>query len=293
MDIDRLYALGLEIKLIVCDLDGTLLDERKQISDASLRAIERAREVGITTTICTGRTPSMLQVYSRNLDIQAPLIAANGGVIFDTRTDKVLYKKTIAPDVASPLLSFCQQNKMDYAVLAAKSSFFPRNSVRIKRIEQYNHIAQSEGLQPISLRFFDYGHSAALSDTIYKILIYEQEEGQQKFAEEYLRKIPELIYTSSEKGLLDISAGGVSKGNGLSKLARLLGIEERHICVFGDYYNDISMMEKAGFPIAMGNAPDDVKQAALAVTDSNEENGVALGIEKYILQAKECKNENP
>lgn len=295
MDIDELCALGREIKLIVCDLDGTLLNSDKQISRANLQVIDRAREKGIFTTICSGRAHQMLQAYSNDLNISGPLIAANGAVVFDTRTGTILSQKPIDSAVALPLLRFCQHNGMDYAALAAQNSFFSSNSVRIRRFEQYNSIAHLKGLPPVLLRRFDVGHNDALSDTIYKILIFELIDGQQKIAEEYLRKIPELAYTSSEKGLLDVSATGVSKGGGVHALARLMKIDERQICVFGDYYNDIPMMEVAGLPIAMGNAPEEVKAAALAVTGHNDEDGVAFGIERYILQTEgnRTKNENP
>lgn len=286
MNTEELRALGRKVKLIVCDLDGTLLNSGKQISDANLRAIEKAGREGVFTTLCSGRIHQMMQVYIRRLNIRGPLIAANGAVIFDGGINKILSQKTLDPDEALPLLQFCRQNGMDYSALTAGGSFFSKNSVRIGRFKQYNTIAQSEGLATIPLRFFENGRSAALPDDIYKILIYELKEGQQKTAEERLKKIPAFNYTSSEKGLLDVSARGVNKGRALRELARILGVTRQQICVFGDYYNDITMMAGAGLSIAMGNAPDEVKKATLAVTGSNDEDGVALGIEKYILQTE-------
>lgn len=279
-----IYALGRAIKLIVCDMDGTLLDSRKQISRVSLATMEKAREKGIFTTICSGRVHTMLTAYSRQLKIEGPLIAANGAVIFDTRDDRILFQKTIEPEAARALLLFCEQHEMDYSLLASKNCFFSRNSVRIRRFQQYNSIARTDGLPEIPLRFFSDDYSEALSDNIYKILVYELQEGQKKQTEAYVEKHPELAWTSSEEGLLDISASGVNKGEGIRTLARILGVSASEICVFGDYCNDISMMEQAGLPIAMGNAHESVKKAALAVTASNDEDGVARGIEKYILQ---------
>lgn len=291
---ESLYELGRNIKMVVCDLDGTLLDSNKQISEANLRAIKKAREKGVFTTICSGRIHQMLYAYSRTLDIQGPLVAANGAVILDTRKGEALYRNMISPEDALSLLRFCEQNEMDYAVLASQGSFFSRGSVRVRRFEQYNRIAAGQGLPTIPLSFFDGGHSDALRDEIHKILIYEVREGQQKAAAEFVGQIPGLAWTSSEERLLDVSAAGVSKGDGVRRLAGIMGLQEREICVFGDYCNDISMMETAGLSIAMGNAHGDVKKAALAVTATNDEDGVALGIEKYILQTDrtETKNEN-
>lgn len=289
MDKTDICALGRTIKLIVCDMDGTLLDSRKQISRVSMATLEKAREKGIFTTICSGRVHSMLSFYSNLLKIEGPLIAANGAVIYDTRVDKILFQKTVEPEAARALLMFCGQNEMDYSLLTAKSCFFSRNSVRLRRFEQYNKIARAAGLPAIPLRFFSSDYSEALSGDIYKILVYELQEGQKKQTETYLERHTELTWTSSEEGLLDISASGVNKGEGVRRLARILGISADEICIFGDYCNDIPMMEQAGLPIAMGNAHESVKKAALAVTASNDEDGVARGIEKYILQTWRTK----
>lgn len=281
-----LYALGREIKLVVCDLDGTLLNSCGQISPVNRRAAGLARESGVFVTICSGRPPSMLYAYSRALGIRGPLAAANGGVLLDTRTGKILYQRTVDPGAALPLLRFCRRRELDCAVLSVKGCFFSRGSARIRRVEQYNDIAAAEGLPQAPLFSLDDDYSAALSGDIYKILIYETDSARRREAEEYLEWAPEFTWTSSEKGLLDISARGVNKGDGVRRLAEALGIERGHICVFGDYLNDIPMMEQAGLPIAMGNAHEAVKEAALAVTDINDEDGVARAIEKYILRTK-------
>lgn len=280
-----IVARGRVIKLIVCDLDGTLLDGGKRISGASLAAIERARERGVFTTLCTGRVHTMLRAYSRRLRIDGPLIAANGAVILDARDDRILRQRTVDPGAALGLLTFCAQNGVDCALLASHGCFFSRGSARIRRFEEYNDIARAEGLPEIPLHFFGDGFREALAGDIYKILVLETGNEEKKTVEAYLAGLPAFDRTSSDEGLLDISARGVSKGEGVRRLARMLGVSKREICVFGDYCNDIPMMEQAGLPIAMGNAHESVKGAALAVTEGNDEDGVARGIERYILQS--------
>ena len=100
---------------------------------------------------------------------------------------------------------------------------------------------------------------------------------------EYIRSIGSLSYTSSEPGLLDVSAPGVDKGEGVRHLARLLGLEKQKIAVFGDFLNDIPLFDQAGLPIAMGNGDEITKAHALAITASNDEDGVARAIRRYIL----------
>ena len=295
LDRESLNALGRDIELIVCDLDGTLLNSGKQISRANLASIEKARGAGVFATICTGRVHTMLRLYSKTLDIQGPLIAANGAVIFDTKSGKTLYQKTIDTEAALALLSFCGQKEIDCSVLCAEACFFMGNNAQMMGFAQYNDLAAANGLPPVRLSSLSGNFGLAHAGDIFKILIYEPVEERQKAAVEFIEKTSGLEWTSSSKGLLDVSAIGVSKGDGVRRLAEILGVDCRRVCVFGDYYNDISMMKQAGLSIAMGNAPDDVKRAASAVTADNDEDGVALGIEEYVLQAKRMaiRDENP
>jgi Cof subfamily protein (haloacid dehalogenase superfamily) len=291
---EDLREAGRKIRLIICDLDGTLLNSRKLISPENLAAVREARSRGIFVTICSGRVHPMLEAYSRTLNIQGPLIAANGGVIFDTRNGEILYRNLAEGEKIYHLLRFCLKHGMDHIVVSSRACWYSENSRRIRRFEQYNDIAEADKLQPIPLRRFGAGTDAAgaetgnnyreaLKDGIYKVLISGISPKEQVMIEAYIRSLGGLSSTSSEPDLLDVSAEGVDKGNGVRILAKHLGLIKEQICVFGDYWNDIPMMEAAGLPIAMGNGDSRVKACALAVTGSNDEDGVASAIKKYIL----------
>jgi Cof subfamily protein (haloacid dehalogenase superfamily) len=283
MEERTLRKAGQKIKLIVCDLDGTLLNSKKSISPANINAAKMARERGIFVTICSGRIHTMLEAYSRTLSVEGPLIAVNGAVVIDTRSGEILYKNLVDPQAALPLLRFCREHGLDYLLVTTEGCWHAEGSNRKARFEQYNQIAEKDNLSPIPLHVFDQDYREALSGEIHKMLISGLSPAEMEMTEAYIRTLKGLSHTSSEPGLLDVAAPDVNKGAGVAALGRILGLEKQQICVFGDYLNDIPMFEQAGFPIAMENADETVKRHALAITGSNDEDGVARAIEKYIL----------
>ena len=280
---EELRKAGQAIRLIVCDLDGTLLNSRKLISAENLAAIREAQVKGVFVSLCSGRVHTMLEAYTRALDIRGPVVTANGAVIFDTRTGEMPYRNFADPERVYPLLGFCLACGLDSVVVSSKGCWYSPGSKRIARFEQYNEIARRDRLPQLPLRRFDPDYQETLRGDIYKVLVSGLSMEEKVRVEEQVRSIGNLSVTSSEWGLLDIGALGVDKGNGVMILAALLGIKKNEICVMGDYQNDIPMLEYASLPIAMGNAGDDVKAHALAVTASNDDNGVALAIRRFIL----------
>jgi Cof subfamily protein (haloacid dehalogenase superfamily) len=280
---EDLRKAGQAVRLIVCDLDGTLLNSRKLISAENLAALREAQAKGVFVTLCSGRVHTMLEAYTRMLDIRGPVVTANGAVIYDTRTGEMPYRNFADRERVYPLLRFCLARGLDSVVVSSEGCWYAPGSKRIARFEQYNEIARRDKLPPLPLRLFDPDYREALSGAIYKVLVSGLSMDEQARVEEQVRFVGNLSVTSSERGLVDIGALGVDKGKGVRILADLLGIKKDEICVMGDYRNDIPMLESAGLPIAMGNAGDDVKHHALAVTAANDEDGVALAIRRFVL----------
>jgi Cof subfamily protein (haloacid dehalogenase superfamily) len=274
---------GQAVRLIVCDLDGTLLNSRKRISSENRAALREAQAKGIAVTLCSGRVHTMLEAYTRLLDIRCPVVTANGAVIFDPRTGEMPYRNFADRERVYPLLRFCLDRAFDSIVVSSEGCRYSPGSNRIARFEQYNEIAGRDKLPLLSLRRFDPDFRETLRGDIYKVLVSGLSPEEQAQVEEQVRSIGNLSVTSSEEGLMDIGAFGINKGQGVRILADLLGLEKREICVMGDYHNDIPMFECAGLPIAMGNASDAVKRSALAVTAANDDDGVALAVRRYIL----------
>lgn len=279
---DKLRELGRKIKVIIFDLDQTLLNSKKQISKNNLKAIRAAQEKGIFVTISSGRIFTMLETYERTLAINGPLITTNGAAIVDSRNDQVVWSREIDKPTLLKILDYAKNHHYDYSALTGKDCYFSPNSIRIQRFAQYNDQASAEGLPLIPLIYLN-GDNSVIEGHIYKILINELEPGQIDEAFKYYSQFVNINVTCSEPGLLDILPKGASKGSGVRELRRILNVEKEEVCVFGDYLNDLTMFEEAGLPIAMENAHEKIKKSALAITDHHDKDGVAQAMYRYIL----------
>lgn len=284
MNKNKLTAAGKKVKLVVSDIDGTLLNSDKDITKANREAIQRAREQNILFTLCTGRIVTMLEYYINTLEIATPIIAANGAIIWDPKTGKPAYEISMDSDEVKGILEICKFYQMDYCALTLETSYFSKNSVRVKHFQGYNNIAKANGVTEIRLETFDDSHHCINDLKIYKILIYDAVSRRINVIEDFIKTLKKTGYTSSDSGLLDISEVQVNKGFGIKKLAGILGLQPDEVCAVGDYKNDIPMLTFAGFPVAMGNACRELKDHAIFVTKTNDESGVAWMMENYILR---------
>lgn len=283
MEKSELRKLGQKIKMVVSDLDQTLLNSDATISAENLAAIRAAEEKGIFFTVCSGRISPMMEVYLRTLNIQGPVITTNGAAIVDGNSGKQLSRHTIPHEVAVKILDFARERDYDYSALTASVSYFSANSQRIKRFERYNEIATGSGLHPMRLERFSGRSYTDIEDDILKLLLYQIPEGETDSVAAFLASIPEIDYTSSDEGLLDILGAGTNKGAAVAEVRKMLGFEKDEVCVFGDFLNDLAMFEEAGLSVAVSNAHEEVRNKAMYVTDTNDRAGVARALEDLVL----------
>ena len=117
MEYEKLRELGKNIRLVMTDMDGTLLNSEKRVSPRTRAVIDRMRERGIGFAVCTGRIPTMVEFYLKDLEITIPIVAANGAIVWDPQRGEALYGKPIDPDQAEALMDFCLEHHMDYSCL--------------------------------------------------------------------------------------------------------------------------------------------------------------------------------
>ncbi len=283
MERSELRERGQRVKMIVTDLDQTLLNSDATLSDENLAAIRAAEEKGVFVTICSGRIYTMLEAYARILDINGPIITTNGAAIVDGKSGKLLSAHPIPKSIVNQILDFARERKYDYSALTGEVSYFSPNSLRIQRFERYNEIAAAEGLKPMRLERLDGRAYEAIGHDVLKMLLYQIPEEDFAGLIAFLDSIPEICYTSSDEGLLDIMAAGIGKGAGVAEARRLLNLEKDQVCVFGDFLNDLPMFDQAGLTVAVANAHEVLKDKAMYVTDTNDQAGVAKAIEALIL----------
>ena len=283
MEHSELRKLGQKVRMVVSDLDQTLLNSDATLSAENLAAIRAAEAKGIFFTICSGRIFTMLEVYAHALDIQGPVITTNGAAIVDGKTGQLLSNHPIPREAAVKILDYARERDYDYSALTGQVSYFSGNSLRIKRFERYNEIAEAGGLKAMRLEYFDGRSYTGIDNEILKMLLYQIPEEDFSSVTAFLDSLPEISYTSSDEGLLDIMAAGTNKGTAVAEVRKLLGLEKDQVCVFGDYINDLAMFNQAGLTVAMANAHEELKNKALYVTDTNDRAGVARAIEALLL----------
>lgn len=274
----------MNIKLVVTDLDGTLLNSEKQISKQCVKAILALKENGIKFSFCTGRIPDMATSYARLLKNTAPAIVGNGMGIWDYEKNEAISESVMIGKDVYEIAKYCTNITEDVGVLTKNEVYFTKKSERVKKFTQYNDIAKSNGDNPLKI-----GHLEDLSKEemeglrVYKMLVYTRDITKQQMVKDFVATIENACYTSSDEGLLDIMFKNSSKGDGVNKLGKHLGYQPSEIAVLGDFLNDISMFEVAGTSFAMGNAHELAKEAATYVVKSNDEDGFANAVFDYIL----------
>lgn len=271
------------IKLIISDLDGTLLSSNNLISEENLRTIKSLKEKNILFSLATGRSDRMCTSYIKDCNIDIPIISNNGALIRNPITQKVIYKNTIPKETSLKILDFCSEKKLDYMAYNIDKIHFTNESKRINKFQDYNKIAVKNNTSPIDLYFYNNNHLDIATEGVLKILVFSENKEEINEISKFTKNFPEISCVLSEKNALDISSNGVSKGNALNILAKYLNIENSEICVFGDYTNDLSMFENSGISFAMKDSPEQVKKYATFITESNNNSGVAKGINKILL----------
>ncbi len=268
-----------KIQLLCCDLDGTLLNEHHALSEKTIATVQKLQAKGIRMTFCSGRAPAMLDLFLKQLRVDTYL-ACNGALLMNKK--EIIKGQPMATGVVAKLKQYCDARLMDYCLITDRKVYYSEQSERIEKFRKYNLLAEKHQVQPIPLHLID-GQFRLAEHTIYKMLVHELRPSELQEMQVWMEQLNDLSCTNSEAKLLDLGAGGVSKGSGLKALAEYYGLARDQICVFGDWYNDSSMFDYAGFSVAMENACDTLKDQADWITKSNQEDGVAWAIEQLFL----------
>jgi len=281
MELEVMKSIGKDIKLVVFDLDGTLLNSQSKVSNESQFAIDLLKEKGIRIAIASGRIFSMIKHFSESLGLKDFIISSNGAAIDDLSTNQPLQQLFTNPEDAKKVVEFCVKNHIECNILKRDACYFQPYSKRIDRFNLYNKHARQVHSNEIEIVLYEQG----IDDysKIEKLLIYEMDSTQTNSVIEYVRKNTKLIHMSSGEGYTDVSSPGVSKGHAVKKIAEHMNISLDHVCVFGDYDNDVSMFEIAGLAIAMANGSSKALENADFITLSNDDEGIAHAIKELLL----------
>ncbi len=245
-------------KYIFLDLDGTLIDHStNQVPESAKKALQLLKENGHTVFIATGRPPALLYGIEKELGIDS-WIAANGRIV--TLHNEIIYNKPIDKETVADLVSFAESQKID---------------IGFESFDDY--VVQSRYTDLVD-KFSDLYHlhypkihkDYYLDHDVYQMILFYNKPDFKKFEELY----PSLRFNFSNEYGLDINELGGLKDIGIQAVMDRLGIDKSDIIAVGDGFNDISMIEMAGIGIAMGNAPQAVKDASDLVADNVNQDGL-------------------
>ncbi|WP_325102651.1 Cof-type HAD-IIB family hydrolase [Sphingomonas sp.] len=265
-------------RLLVSDVDGTLVDKRKQLTAGTIQAVGRLRAAGIGFTVISARPRSGVLPIADALAIDGPIAAFNGGLIF-RREGTVERRHLIPGDVARGALEAVGELAVDVWVFA----------------DDQWHASTDQGAHVVSERIAANqepvirGDFADLLDRADKITFVSDEPATLATLHARINAAfpGRATVALSQTYYLDVTAMAANKGAGIEALAAAAGVPLTQVVAIGDQANDIAMLKRAGLAIAMGNAPDAVKAVADQVTATNDADGVAQAIDTLILSAVE------
>ena len=276
------------VKLIAIDLDGTLLDKGKYISEKNIEALKFAQKRGIEVVIATGRANFDAQNILNEFDINPWIIGTNGATIHDPRGE-LFYSVPLNQQTAGHMLNILEDEFLYYEAFIDHQICAPNygKELLFQEIDQLmsktNHMDKSLLKLEIEIQFGQSGFTFIDSyrnlleqdKDIYNILAISFDEKKLQKGWEKFLDIPELTIVKSGKHNFHLQHEQASKGNALEILAKQLNVDLVDTAAVGDNYNDLPMLQIVGRSAAMGNADQEIKDLCDMVTLTNEKDGVA------------------
>lgn len=267
------------IRLLVSDIDGTLVNHDKQLTDATVAAVGRLRAAGIGFTVISARPMSGMRALIDRLAIDLPAAAFNGGTVF-RRDGTILSHDTIPATVARGVIALaaaaCDGGAAVDTWVFADDVWYASDGDGPHTVSERVSSAQQPVTTPVPDAALDRADKITFVSDDAPVLAALAERCRAAFGDA-------ATIMQSQTYYLDVTAPAANKGDGVAALARAAGIDLSQIAAVGDQANDVPMLSRVALPIAMGNAPDAVKAHARVVTASNNDDGVAHAIDTQLL----------
>lgn len=280
------------IRIVALDLDGTLLDSEKRLSEVNRDALARAAEKGVEIVPTTGRFFGMMPPAVRDLPFVRYAITINGAQVYDRETDTAIVRDEIPLDMALGVMEVLDRYDVIYdcyrqnwgwmtAALQEKAADYATNEHYLRMVREFR--------KPVP-ELKAHLRETAVNGDVQKIMLFAANRERSAaidrlrgLSDEIAARFPEIKVTASTWNNLELNIRTAHKGNALRRFAEHLGLTLENCMAFGDGMNDFTMVEAAGLGIAMANAEPEVKRVAKDMVPSNDEDGVARGIEKWIF----------
>ncbi|HYE83473.1 MAG TPA: Cof-type HAD-IIB family hydrolase [Clostridia bacterium] len=284
-----MHREDLKYKMLVTDMDYTLLNKEKKVSERNREAVRKAIEKGVHMVVATGRIYTSARVYAKLLGVSTPIIASNGAIIREAAfnnpedTERTIYKDILKVEAVKEMIKLSHKYDL-FCHFFTEDTIYAEKLVNVSlRYTEWNKYLGEE--DQVKIKIVDNIEKAIVQEPveILKAVVVDKDSGKLQGLRNDIEASGIVSASQSMKDNLEVMNRGVTKGNAVKRLAELYGIRREEIIAIGDNENDISMIEYAGLGIAMENAEESLKSAADHITGDYQEDGVAEAIERFIL----------
>lgn len=261
-------------RMIAIDVDDTLFNDDRIVSDATKLALIEAVKKGVIVTLATGRMYASTKQIAEQVTLNVPLITYNGSLIKNLLDETVLYERSVPKEVAEFVFNYAEKHDLHLQAYHNDQLYVKKDNQRIK---DYSKLASVPYIvEP------NFQRLSSVDST--KLLIFDEPAYLDQIAEDLAVSIGEQVHiTKSKPYFLEILHKDGTKGHAVQFLANHYGCELSEVIAIGDSWNDREMINLAGLGVAMGNAIDELKEIADFITYSNNEDGVRHVLEKFVL----------
>jgi len=266
-----------DIRLIALDLDGTLLDSKKHISDRNRRALAAAAQAGIYVVPCSGRALNSIPQEVLQLQGVRYVVTSGGGAVYDLTDRRLLDICPLPANAVQQILKYCYATgAMGECYTGEKAISEPATIARMKELVKHRDFAFLERTPTEHLIQWVQENP----HQVVKLNLMFRDPALRLALRDWLSARGDILLTSASALNLEVNTLGVGKGGMLHRLGRILGVAPVQMMACGDQLNDRPMLQAVGFPVAMGNAVPEIKALAKYITATNDEDGVAQVVEK-------------
>lgn len=264
--------------MIVLDLDDTLLREDLTISPRTRSALLRAQERGIRVVLASGRPTGAIWRYARELELPRHggwIVSFNGAVVTDCATGEPVFEQALARDLIHEIHDLACEH--DAGILS-----YVDDRIVTPRANPWTEVERTlTGMEVVEVPDF----KAAIAQDAIKVIVVDEPERLEATAQRLRPRIDgRMNMVISKPFFLEFTSLGIDKAQALGHLARRLDLEPTEVMAVGDSWNDLGMLRWAGLGVCMANGPQAVREAADHVTSSNMDEGVALAVERFVLE---------
>lgn len=266
------------IRLVGCDMDGTLLNSKGEISERNQRTVEHLMKSGVEFAVVTGRPLMGLPKQLTEIPAFRYCVLSNGAVVYDIRKQKVIAQQFFSEDCVDQIIETAKSHHAAYAFIAEGRLYIPDTSMKVIN-KKYERSPVCIWKETKDIERIIEGKRKSIEKFNFDFL----DQGNYERCLSELRKISEAEISCNMPEYLEVTAAGCNKGSGLKSLMTHLNIDDSEVMVIGDSDNDRSMYVKGRMRVAMQNAEQGIRELADFVSLDHDEDGVAYAVDTLLF----------